>query len=489
VRAREPSRPKCRAQSSRTLPHRGSRGPTAGHRLQLTQFRPDSVAEHREVRDKECKSARPVELFQQSAAREEGSGIDALISGTAHRRAPPADGGPFSAALKVRQTEVQVIPGPSGSLAAAWTDDTNLEGFDGLGCSYSVSLDGEKWSPTLYHKSQTYEVTGNPTIGMDSRGVIYAVAMCVDKDYSKGALELSTSRDGGNTWSPWTTILTRDKGIPDRPKLLAEGEGQLHLVYSDVELVEGSLKHSRVAVKLVQSKDGGQTWSRPSSLSAKPRRSLWFIDGYQGASIQKAATGEIITAWGDYYGSRLRFSKSSDGGATFTDPMAISVRRRPFAFGTPATELTADPGGENLVISVHEAHAMRPIVILGSPDRGKTWGRLRELSDHGTNASVTFDASGRLHAMWTELHGGRMDTLYAVSPDHGRTFSAPVSLVGGGYPLHVPRDQTGRDRFEEACGSYQSLVVDAKGRAHAFWLDWRAGFPKPKVYSSSWKST
>src|SRR2546422_8057303 len=103
---------------------------------------------------------------------------------------PPPDGHPLHVGLKLRQHEVQVASGPGRCLAAAWTDDTKMTGVDGWTCGYSVSLDsGQSWSPPEFHKRPDFAITGNPTIAVNRYGVVFAVSMSVENDYSRGILE------------------------------------------------------------------------------------------------------------------------------------------------------------------------------------------------------------------------------------------------------------------------------------------------------------
>jgi hypothetical protein len=423
-----------------------------------------------------------------------------------HRRAkkeplsvprPPSDGHLLPARLQLRQHEVQVVSAPGSCLAAAWTDDTKLEGTDGWTCGYAVSLDGGvSWSAPLLHKCPDFAVTGNPTIAVDARGVVFAVSMSV-RDYSSGVLELSHSADAGRTWSPWTVIASKRNGIPDRPKLAVSSNGELNLVFSNVERTGRKLKALKSTIQAVRSTDRGQTWSEPRTISLGEHRSRWFIDGYQGAAIRAAPNCVLLVSWADYYGNRVHFSSSHNSGADFNPPVSVRLRALPgtgvitwllgVTFGTPATELAMDATSRNIVISVHEAHAMGNVLLVGSQDGGQSWSRLAPLTRCGTNASLSFDSTGRLHAIWTELCSQGVDIRYAVSGDSGRSFAPSVSLAGGSALVALPRSDAEREECKAALGSYQSLVIAGNGKACAVWVDLRNGLTMPKLYQSTWQ--
>jgi hypothetical protein len=421
-------------------------------------------------------------------------------SGSLTRRAPstPSDGCPLPTTLKLRQHEVQVVSGPGGCLAAAWTDDTKLEGIDGWTCGYSVSLDGGRsWSTSRFHKRLDFAATGNPTIAVDTRGVVFAVSMSVQADYSSGVLELAHSTDAGRNWSPWRVIASKPNGIPDRPKLAVGSNGDLHLVFSNVERTGQKLRAFKSTIQAMRSTDRGQTWSEPRTISLGEHRSRWFIDGHQGPAIFTAPNSVLLVSWADYYGNCVHFSSSENSGADFKPPVPVRMRALAgkgvitrllgLTFGTPATGLAMDVTGRNIVISVHEAHAMGKVLLVGTQNGGQNWSRLAQLSRCGTNASLSFDLKGRLHALWTELCSQRVDTRYAVSSDSGRSFAPSVSLAGGGALVALPRSDAEQEECKVALGSYQSLVIDEADRAFTAWIDLRTGLPAPRLFHSAWK--
>src|SRR5262245_50336972 len=183
----------------------------------------------------------------------------------------------------------------------------------------------------------------------------------------------------------------------------------------------------RSTIQFMRSMDYGDTWSEPKTISVGEQRSRWFIDGYQGPALIEAPNGELLVSWADYYGNGGSFSMSRNAGIDFDPPVWVRLQARPgtsslawllrATCGTPVTELALDATGRHIVISVHEAHAMGQILLVGSPDRGKTWCRMARLARRGTNASLKFDSTGRLHAIWTELRAQRFDVLYAISSD------------------------------------------------------------------------
>ena len=415
------------------------------------------------------------------------------------RREPPPDGHPLPVDLKLRQHEVQVVAGSDDCLAAAWTDDSRIDGLLGWTCGYAVSVDGGRsWSAPLFHKHAGFAVSGNPTIAADPGGSVYAVAMSVAEDYARGVLEFSSSADFGRTWSAWTPIVSKHDGIPDRPRLLITSDRVLHLVFTNVERNRQGMTVLRSTIQICSSNDLGRTWSQPRTISVGLRRSRWFISGYQGPAIIEIPNRQLLSAWADYYGNTVSVAMGSHAGQVFSPPVRVSLKALPgtsllswllgATFGTPAAEMAADPSGRCVLLSVHEAHAMGPVLLLGSDDGRRTWQRLGQLARHGTNACIRFDSAGLLHAIWTELRGRRVDVRYSTSMDGGHTFSDAVSLAGNGAEIVLPRSSQEREACAMALGSYQSLVIGPEGQVSAFWIDLRAGFLRPRLYQSTWQT-
>jgi hypothetical protein len=418
--------------------------------------------------------------------------------GMNRRHVPPPDGHPMQADLKLRQHEVQVVAGPGDGLAAAWTDDSRMDGILGWTCGFAVSSDGgTSWTDTHFYKNPGFAVSGNPTIAAGRHGAVFAVAMSVAPDYASGVLEFSSSTDAGCSWSDWALIVAKHDGIPDRPRLLITADGMLHLVFAHVERQRQGMTVLCSTVQICSSGDSGRSWTQPLTVSTRIDRSRWFISGYQGPAVVEHPNGQLRCSWADYYGNAMWIASATAEGALLGRPLRLPLKRLPgtnlfswllgATFGTPATEMAIDASGQRLVVAVYEAHAMAPVLLLGSDDGGASWQRRGQLARRGTNACISFDPAGRLHLMWTEMRGRRVDIRYSTSADGGRSMSGAVSLAGQGAEILLPRSQEAHDECALALGSYQSLVVSPQGRINAFWIDLRAGLSRPSLYQSTWQ--
>src|SRR5262249_34865406 len=136
----------------------------------------------------------------------------------------------------------------------------------------------------------------------------------------------------------------------------------LHLVYASVEQTGRRLKALTSSIRMIQSTDGGDTWSEPHTISPEARRSRWFVDGYQGAALVEAPTGALFVSWADYYGNGVNCSVRPRPRGGFDTPTRALLPRSHAAgalgwmlgasYGTPATELAVEDTGEHIVISI-----------------------------------------------------------------------------------------------------------------------------------------
>lgn len=385
---------------------------------------------------------------------------------------------PFSARVLARQTEVQAVATGQNSFVVAWTDNPNETGAAGQTCSAASTRDGGKtWSDPVRFRKAGYDISANPTLAKGPHGQLYLVCFSVNEDFGKGALDLSTSSDGGETWSAWREIKqTGKEGIPDRPKLVVGKDGTLHLVFT--AFFSDPHFDYRTAIHYTRSANQGADWDAEQELSGQRSGRIRNINGYQGASLLELGSGDLVVAWGDYYGPDTHVRRSPDAGRTFEAAVDIPG---PATREVPCAELAADATGKHVVMTVHEGHDLGSGYRFWSQDGARSWTQSEAPSAKVTNFAMVFDDRDRLHQIWLSGGKGTLDTLYATSSDFGETFEATISLAGGAYP-YQPSD---RGEAINALGSYQSIVTE-NGLPVAFWLDFRSSATKPRISVTSW---
>ncbi len=190
-------------------------------------------------------------------------------------------------------------------------------------------------------------ITADPT---DPR-FVYAVWDRLDSD-SHGPSYLSRTTDGGATWEPARSIF--DPGLNRQTinnQVVVLPNGTLVNFFTQLDATPGLPANAQLL--LVRSNDKGVTWSAPILLS--PGLALGARDPDTGRNIRDAALlgsfaagshGELVAAWQDARFSNgqrdgIAFSRSTDGGLTWSAPVQINATATTQAF-LPTVAVRAD---------------------------------------------------------------------------------------------------------------------------------------------------
>ena len=207
-----------------------------------------------------------------------------------------------------------------------------------------------------------------------------------------------------------------------------------------------------------RSEDGGKTFSGPLNLSnsiagdgkGRISRDLWHNGSLDLAT---GADGAVYAAWTEYEGT-LWFSRSGDGGKSFSPPRRVAggggdkpARAPSLALGPDRAVYLAWTVGEDASADIHVAK---------SADGGASFSEPRIVAPspgYSDAPKLALDPRGVLHLVYAESSGGPFDPShirYTRSIDGARTFEAAreISGPGAGFP---------------------ALSVDAKGNLYVLW--------------------
>jgi hypothetical protein len=287
-------------------------------------------------------------------------------------------------------------------LAVAWQVNASV--------AYS-SDGGQSWTTAAGTAPKDYRVSGDVSLTFDAAGHAILCYIAFDKlgttnYWAQGATRngifIRRSLDGGHTWEPdAVSVIAHNStpGIPfeDKPWVVADTStaptsGNLYIGWTQFTLSTSDLLFSR-------STDGGKTWSSPIKLntaSGLPRDDNGALEGFHGVV---APDGTLYTIWDDRDG--IMMAVSHDGGRTFSKDQRI-IAAGPAYFG---------------VTGVSRSN--------GFPQIG--------IDPHGNSRG------GRLYVAWSDYNNGDVDVFVASSSDHGHTWSAPVRVNND--PLHNGKDQ------------------------------------------------
>lgn len=248
------------------------------------------------------------------------------------------------------------------------------------------------------------------------------------------------SSDEGRTWSPPRILF--DGPHDDRdPHIAAMRDGSLICSFFHYRPVADN--KIEIDVCLVESRDGGRTWSaEPRVLAPK----LWAVSApvrelADGTRLLGVYTADDKTA----YGAVLR---STDGGKTWSEPIAIDQHSGVRL--DAETDVLQLPDGT--ILAALRGDGKVHMHFATSADQGVTWSKVVDSGFMGHSPHLTRLSTGEIllthRVPATSLH---------ISRDNAKTWQGPFEIdsVGGAYPSTVElKDHTVLAiYYEEGAGS------------------------------------
>src|SRR5882762_5425796 len=276
-----------------------------------------------------------------------------------------------------------------------------------------------------------------PQLAVDLGGNIYVV--WEDDTNTNTNILFSRSTDGGATFSA-PKNLSNSSGFSSSPRIATDTHGSINVIWEDD--TPGNLD-----VMFSHSTDGGLTFSTPINVSNDPADS-------SGLQIVADTSGNLLVAWeNDTLNLAIMFSRSTDGGVTFSTPARVSAS----AGAAVSPQMAVDPGGNISVVWVDVTFAHSDISFSRSADHGATFSTPKSLSNNiGSSASpqVTVDLTGNINVAWENNGPGNFDIFFSRSADKGTTFSTPKNLS----------NSLGQSRSPQ-------IALDAGGNINVVWTD------------------
>lgn len=280
-----------------------------------------------------------------------------------------------------------------------------------VNASVAFSNDGgQTWNMADGTAPKEYRVSGDVSVTYDSQGHALLCYIAFDRlgtsqYWARGATRngifIRRSPDGGAHWEdPAAALISHDSvpGIPfeDKPYIVADmvsaHPGNLYIGWTQFTLTASDLLFSR-------STDGGTTWSTPLKLNTipgLPRDDNGALEGFDAAV---GPDGTVYAIWDARDG--IMMATSQNEGQSFSKDRRI---------------LAAGPGYFG-IIGVSRSNGFPQIGI--DPRGGKK--------------------GGKLYVSWSDYSNGDVDVFVSSSSDHGHTWSAPVRVNND--TIHNGNDQ------------------------------------------------
>ncbi len=398
-----------------------------------------------------------------------------------------------NAPLRTRKSGIQTLY----SLLASLTIAAPAAAAHGVGQQSSASF-GRSGAVTMGRPSSPFpgvsrgspasgnvDATRDPgpqnetTIALDPANPANLVGGSNDYGHGDSQAGVATSFDGGATWTA-TTLKLLDPSLAKYdaqvdPAVAAHREGVFYYAFIDFDRGPGGKVQNRLAV--ARSSDGGSTWPRLGVIVDHTGPGKHPFEDKESLAVDATRAphdGNVYVAWTRFPVNaldRIMSSRSTDGGASFSNPAQISDSEGNYQGSAQAV----GPDGEIYVAWRHQ----KRIEIDRSTDGGVTFGIDRtvagidELRSPLPGASFrvpTFPAiavdrsggpnRGNVYVVWSDEMGvgAGPDILLSRSTDGGLSWSLPI---------RVSDDSNGSYQF------FPAIAVASEGTIFVSFLDQR----------------
>lgn len=277
-----------------------------------------------------------------------------------------------------------------------------------------------------------------PAMALDAKGAAYMAWFEEEKDHN--LLYVAASADGKEFSAPVKVNSASDEpaGIHGSPAISMGLKGEIYVAWTVPR--EGAAFGAELIFS--RSRDGGKTFSPAVKVSDSPQPAS---AGFESMAV--GPDGAIYLAWLDgrekaTAGSATYFAVSRDGGKSFSPNIKIDGNSCPCC----RTALAIAPDGTIYAVWRKVfANDVREMVAASSRDGGKTFSAAAIAGNDKwviagcphRGAGLGVDNAGKLHIIWYSEGAGKPAIYYAVSEDRGATFTKEeIAVTPGFFPDH-----------------------------------------------------
>jgi hypothetical protein len=395
----------------------------------------------------------------------------------------PANGGTVFVNAEV-EPWVTANPRHGDNLVAVWQQDRWSNG-GAQGNLTGVSFDrGRSWripTPPPFSRCAggVYDRASDPWASFGGDGSVHQIALAISADQVISAILVSTSRDGGRTWGPITT-LQRDTSAAlfnDKESITADPRNGrfVYAVWDRLQIQNPANPASPFSgdTLFARSTDGGRTW--------EPTRTI--LDFPDNSNIQTLGNEIVVLSDGTVVNvfdmivqglPLVAVQRSTDRGVTWSEPIVVDVLfssatqgqgvvdprdGAPIRTGDLLVEASADPRRKSDAIHIvwqdirFTLAAPLPIfndqiVIASSEDGGLTWTDPKRVSSNkltqAFTGSVEVDKDGDIGVTYYDFTADdpaaiplETDYWFTSSRNGGATFSARNRITERSFDMRT----------------------------------------------------
>jgi hypothetical protein len=381
------------------------------------------------------------------------------------------------------EVSVAINPNDGWNLIASANDYRGYPGLQGDGwCGVYSTLDsGRTWLEQLVPRTgplTQVTVSGDPSVAFDADGSAYVTCLGFSRTASDNVLTVTKSTDRGRTWGTAALVEgTTANVFHDKPYIAVDrtsGPRRNFVYVTWTRFISGPGECGGYAAPIYFSRsiDGGLTFSTPMEISSAGYRCS------QGSEPAVGPGGELYVSW--VSGSRAVVVRSIDGGMTWGAKSTIGMFTPPEIYGgaprTPhfpaiaVNPVNAPTGNRVHVVWADRRFGTADILMSTSEDSGVTWGLPVVANDDPTNAQFfPWVAASETGKVFVSFYDQRDDPNA-----HRLTVYVTVSVDFGAT---FQRNVRASDQFDPGTwfiGDYNGLTA-AADFAYPVWCDLRNG--------------
>jgi hypothetical protein len=258
-----------------------------------------------------------------------------------------------------------------------------------------------------------FHYVDDPAVAIDERGMI-AVAWA---DQSRQDIFFQVYEpNGGKRFKKPVNISRSPEVFSWLPRMVltSSDPSRVYILWQEIVFSGGT--HGG-EIFFARSTDGGKTFSKPLNLSktiagagkGRLTRDFWHNGSLD---VTLGPQGHIYAAWTEFEGA-LRFSRSADGGVSFSEPMRIWNGSDAHPARGPS--LAAGAGSEVYLAWTVGEDKSADIRFAGSADHGRSFGEPRVVAKsegHADAPKIAVDAKGTVHLVYAESPGGPLERYH-----------------------------------------------------------------------------
>ena len=364
-------------------------------------------------------------------------------------------------------------------------------------CGYSISTDGGlSWTRALIPNltlvtGGSYYRDTDPVAGVDLSGNVYLnTEGATDANFNSGNILVSKSTDGGLTFSAPSVVYHPTSGslFPDKPWMAINNFSGTSTAGRIVATFTLFIGNTSSPIVRSYSDDGGATWSAIAAVHSSNTSA-------QGSQPVFLLNGNLVIIYWNFSNSGLYLVTSTDGGVTFGSPHLINTVNEydepSIRSGSFLPSAVSDRTHGNLYLVYQALLSNHPrIAFTKSTDGGSTWTTPIAISDNPTgsgvfNPAVNVSPDGQTVTVVFYDHRNNpgsnvlVDLYLAQSFDGGATWQPNIRLTSVSTDASLAPFTTSGYML----GDYQAVAEPTNVNVPAVpvWIDTRTGNPDPFI--------